>query len=116
MISDFSTAKRTLRTSNSQLNIVAVNGCCYGQDNNPDKGDYIKLCGQKFWKFISGNSQLYTEIIEPLGFKAKEKNNDYMESYAQKINKFVKEFTIEFCKVSGEIDWVKLVKFNSAEK
>lgn len=39
-----------------------------------------------------------------------------MESYAQKINKFVKEFTIEFCKVSGEIDWVKLVKFNSAEK
>lgn len=116
MIADFSTAKRTLRTSNSQVNVVAVNGCCYGQDNNPDKGDYLKLCGQKFWKFISGNSQLYTEIIEPLGFKAKEKNNDYMESYAQKINKFVKEFIIEFCKASGEIDWVKLVKFNSAEK
>jgi hypothetical protein len=39
MISDFKTAKKTLRTSNSGLNIIAVNGCCYGRDNNPDKGD-----------------------------------------------------------------------------
>ena len=116
MISDFTTAKRTLRTSNAQLNIVAVNGCCYGKDNNPDKGDYIKLCGQQFWEFVSGNSQLYIEVIEPLGFKAKEKNDVYLESYAKKINMFVKEFAIEFCKDSGEIDWEKLVKFNSAAR
>lgn len=114
MISDFTTAKRTLRTSNSQLNIIAINGCCYGKDSHPDKGDYIKLCGQQFWEFISGNSQLYIDIIEPLGFKAKEKNDVYLESYAKKINMFVKEFTTEFCKDSGEIDWEKLVKFNSA--
>ncbi|MDD3788376.1 MAG: PmeII family type II restriction endonuclease [Petrimonas sp.] len=114
LIADFKTAKRTLRTSNSQLNIVAVNGCCYGKDNNPDKGDYLKLCGQHFWEFISGNSWLYTEIIEPLGYKAKEKNDVFMASYAQMLNKFTKEFTIEFCKDSGEIDWEKLVKFNSS--
>lgn len=116
MISDFTTAKRTLRTSNSQLNIIAINGCCYGKDSYPDKGDYIKLCGQQFWEFISGNSQLYIDIIEPLGFKAKEKNDVYLESYAKKINMFVKEFTTEFCKDSGEIDWEKLVKFNSAAR
>lgn len=116
MISDFTTAKRTLRTSNSQLNIIAINGCCYGKDSHPDKGDYIKLCGQQFWEFISGNSQLYIDIIEPLGFKAKEKNDVYLESYAKKINMFVKEFTTEFCKDSGEIDWEKLVKFNSAAR
>src|SRR5690554_6067821 len=44
MISDFKTAQRTLRTSNSRLNIVSVNGCCYGRDNRPDKGDYFKYC------------------------------------------------------------------------
>jgi len=33
-------------------NIVAVNGCCYGRDNRPDKGDYLKYCGQRFWEFI----------------------------------------------------------------
>src|SRR5258706_9287504 len=92
MVADFKTAKKTLRTSNSQLNIMAVNGCCYGRDNNSDKGDYFKYCGQKFWEFVSGNENLYTEIIEPLGHKAKEKNDDFMKSYSQMINKFTKEF------------------------
>jgi len=114
MIADFKTAKKTLRTSNSQLNIVAVNGCCYGRDNNPDKGDYFKYCGQKFWEFISGDTDFYTKIIEPLGHQAKERNDDFMQSYAQMINKFTKEFADTFCKDDGSIDWDKLVRFNSA--
>lgn len=115
MITDFKTAKKTLRTSNSKMNIIAVNGCCYGKDKKPDKGDYFKYCGQQFWEFISGDENLYLEIIEPLGNKAKEKNDDFMQSYAQMINKFTKEFANDFCKDSGEIDWEKLVKFNSAK-
>jgi hypothetical protein len=115
MISDFKTAKRILRTSNSQLNVVAVNGCCYGRDKNPDKGDYFKYCGQLFWEFISGDAELYTEIIEPLGYKAKEKNEEFLKSYSQMINKFTREFSNEFCKKNGEIDWEKLVRFNSAK-
>ena len=114
MAADFKTAKKTLRTSNSQLNIVAVNGCCYGRDNKPDKGDYFKYCGQRFWKFISGDNDLYTEIIEPLGYKAKEKNDDFIKSYSQMINIFTKEFSNSYCKDNGEIDWEKLVRFNSA--
>ncbi len=114
MITDFRTAKKTLRTGNSQLNIVAVNGCCYGRDNKPDKGDYFKYCGQRFWEFISGNTDLYREIIEHLGHKAKEKNDDFVKSYSQMINKFTKEFANLFCKDNGEIDWDALVQFNSA--
>ena len=114
MVADFKTAKKTLRTSNSQLSIVAVNGCCYGRDNKPDKGDYFKYCGQRFWEFISGDSDLFTEIIEPLGHKAKEKNDEFIKSYSQMINKFTKEFANIFCKDDGEIDWDKLVRFNSA--
>ena len=113
MISDFKTAKKALRTSNSNLNIIAINGCCYGKDNKPDKGDYFKYCGQRFWEFISGDKNLYINIIEPLGYKAKEKNDEFINSYSQMINKFTKEFTIEFCKESGEIDWEKLVKHNT---
>ena len=92
MIFDFKTAKKTLRTSNSGLNIVSVNGCCYGRDDNPDKGEYFKFCGQQFWEFISGDQDLYTDIIEPLGHKAKEKNQDFILSYSQMINKFTYEF------------------------
>jgi len=114
LVADFKTAKKTLRTSNSQLNIVAVNGCCYGRDNQPDKGDYFKYCGQKFWEFMSGDTDFYTKIIEPLGHQAKERNDDFMQSYAQMINKFTKEFADTFCKNDGSIDWDKLVRFNSA--
>ena len=116
LLTDFKTAKKTLRTSNSQLNVVAVNGCCYGRDNKPDKGEYFKFCGQKFWEFISGDIELYTKIVEPLGHKAKERNDDFIKSYAQMINKFTKEFANEFCKENGDIDWDKLVRFNSAIK
>lgn len=113
MISDFKTAKKTLRTGNSNLNVIAINGCCYGIDNNFDKGDYFKFCGQKFWKFISGDEELYTEIIEPLGHKAKEKNEEFTTSYSRMLNKFTQEFIQEFCHENGDIDWVKIVHFNS---
>lgn len=110
---DFLTAKRALRTSNSNLNIVAVNGCCYGIDNAPDKGDYYKYCGQRFWEFISGNPILYIDIIEPLGHLAKERNDDFNNSYSQMINIFTKKFSHDFCDDNGIIDWIKLVRFNS---
>lgn len=116
LFADFKTAKKTLRTSNSQLNVVAVNGCCYGRENKFDKGEYFKYCGQKFWEFISGDPELYTKIIEPIGHKAKERNDDFIKSYSQMINKFTKEFANEFCKDNGDIDWDKLVRFNSAIK
>ncbi|MCR5861019.1 cytosolic protein [Flavobacterium sp. J372] len=111
---DFITAKKTLRTSNSKLHVIAVNGCCYGRDNNSDKGDYFKYCGQKFWEFISGDSHLYTELIEPLGHQAKERNEDFLKSYSQMINKFVKEFINEYCDEAGAIKWDKIVEINSA--
>lgn len=113
MKDNFRKAKRILRTSNSKLQIIAVNGCCYGRDDQPDKGDYFKYCGQKFWEFISGNENLYLEIIEPLGHKAKEKNEAFLKSYAAIINKFTLEFGKQFC-VNGNIDWQSLVRFNSS--
>lgn len=115
MGNNFKTAIKTLRTSNSKLQIVCVNGCCYGKDNNPDKGSYFKYCGQAFWEFIGGDENIYLDIIEPLGHKAKERNDEYMEQYAQMINKFTREFIDLFCNSDGAIDWPKLVKFNSGK-
>lgn len=113
MISDFKTAKISIRTSNSNINVIAVNGCCYGKLRKVDKGDYFKYCGQRFWEFISGEKELYTAIIEPLGYKAKEKNEVFFESYAKTINIFTKEFANKFCLNDGSIDWNKIVEFNS---
>jgi len=113
MKADFNKAKKILRTSGSKLEIVAVNGCCYGRDNNPDKKEYFKYCGQKFWEFISGDNDLYTDLIEPLGHRAKEKNAEFEKEHAKILNLFTDEFCDKFCP-DGEIDWKALVKFNSA--
>jgi hypothetical protein len=114
MKTDFIKAKKILRTSQSKLEIIAVNGCCYGKENNPDKGDYYKYCGQQFWEFISGSSDLYTDLIEPLGHKAQIKNQEFEKEHAKILNKFTDEFCGKFCP-DGEIDWKTLVKFNSSK-
>lgn len=116
MKDDFKKAKRILGTNTSGVKVISVNGCCYGKDDKPDKVDYLKYCGQRFWEFISGNENLYTEIIEPLGHKAKKKNDKFMEEYAKVINKFTIEFAREYCTNDGSILWNKLVKFNSGKK
>ncbi len=112
---NFRQAKRILGTNTSSTNVVAVNGCCYGKDGTPDKGDYLKLCGQQFWKFISGDDNLYTDIIEPLGHRAREKNEQFMDEYAKVINKFTLEFMGTFCDAGGNMLWEEIVKFNSAD-
>jgi Type II restriction endonuclease EcoO109I len=116
MRQNFSQAKRILGTNTSARNIVAVNGCCYGQENSEDKGDYLKKCGQRFWEFVSGNENLYTTIIEPLGHKAKERNEEFQIEYGKVINRFTAEFIKDFCEPDGTILWDKLVQFNSAAK
>ncbi|NTW50376.1 MAG: cytosolic protein, partial [Chlorobiales bacterium] len=104
-----------LGTNTSSMNVVAVNGCCYGKEAKSDKGEYLKLCGQDFWEFISGDKNLYTDIIDPLGHKAKEKNEAFSEEYAKAINKFTLEFISLFCDDDGRIRWEEIVRFNSGK-
>ncbi len=116
MRQNFLQAKRILGTNTSAKNIVAVNGCCYGQESIEDKGDYLKKCGQSFWSFVSGDNEFYITIIEPLGHKAKERNEAFQIEYGKVINRFTAEFIKEFCESDGTILWDKLVRFNSATK
>ncbi len=115
MQDNFKNAEITLLKQNPNLKIMAVNGCCYGIENKSDKGSYQKVCGQAFWELISDNDQLYVEIIEPLGHQAKEKNEEFLKAYSKVINKFTLKFAQEFCE-NGEINWQKIVEFNSKRK
>lgn len=113
MKDNFVKAQRILRTGNAKLHIQPVNGCCYGQNNQPEKGTYWKLCGQRFWEFIADDNTLYTRLIDPIGHRAKEKNADFHKQYAKVVNLFAAEFMRDFCD-DGEINWTRLVGFNSA--
>jgi hypothetical protein len=115
MRDNFRKAKRILGTNAKKINVVAVNGCCYGRVNKIDKGEYLKLAGQQFWELISNEKEMYLRFIEPLDYIAKERNDLYIQKYSALLNKFTQQFSNEFC-VNGIIDWKKLVKFNSGKE
>lgn len=115
MRENFKNAAKELLKQNKNLKIIAVNACCYGVENKPNKGDYQKICGQEFWQLISDCPTLYTDIIEPLGHQAKEKNDEFFKAYAKVVNQFTLKFSQEFCD-NGVINWQKIVEFNSKKK
>ena len=109
----FTKAKKVLRTSNSGIQVQPVLGICYGRNKNHDQGIYDRYIGQDFWYFISGDKDLYKKVIDPIGYKAKEKNEEYKIQYDKKINLFVNKFSSEYCLKDGSINWDKILKMNS---
>lgn len=112
---NFETASRVIRQGNRTAHVIAVNGCCYGRDRNPDKGVYFKYCGQEFWELISGDAEFYVRIIEPLGRNAKRRNQEFANQYGAVVNRLSVQFSDGFCAEDGSIDWRRLVAFNSAK-
>jgi hypothetical protein len=118
LITEFNTARKRFSTSGGIVNLVCVNGCCYGRSREryeyKSNGNYYKLCGQRFWELISGDADLYTNLIIPLGHEAQERNDEFLEMYSNLINRLTLEFIQEFCNSDGSINWKKLVVYNSA--
>lgn len=110
MRDNFRQAKRIAKDPS----LIAVNGCCYGRDTKYDKGDYLKLCGQSFWELVSGNDSMYQDIVEPLGHRARERNEAFGKEYEKVANRFTAEFIRDYCTEEGAINWEKIVAFNSA--
>ena len=116
MVSNFRSVQRTLRTSGGYrgTEVIFIEGCCYGTDANPNKGSHQNICGQDFWRLISGGSEtLYRDLIEPLGHRAKEHNEKILVSADAKLNMLTAAFVQRFCDASGVIKWDELVEFNS---
>jgi hypothetical protein len=106
--------RRARKIMGTGQHLITVNGCCYGRDNKPDKGDYQKLCGQRFWELVSGDESMYQEIIKPLGHKAKEQNQAFSMEYCKVENRLTAQFIKDYCRNDGAIDWERIVAFNSA--
>ena len=111
--SDFKTAVRVLKQSSHMLDVRPVLGICYGRTRTSHVRGALKVVGQNFWYFISENQQLYTDIIEPLGYRARQHNDRFIKLKGQIVNAFTKQFLEDFCNEKGLIDWKKLVQFNS---
>lgn len=120
MKDNFKAAHKFLRKEQGVTKeIIAVNGCIYGKDAKPLKKDadakkgYYKYAGQDFWQFISGDDDLYREIIKPIDEEARHRDEEFKRTYDGKINSMVKEFSNIFLDEEGLIDWVKLIDYVS---
>ncbi len=113
MKNDFKNALKVLRQSQQTGNIRVVLGICYGKAKPVDNGEYLRAEGQAFWEFISGDKNLYIDLIHPLGYEAKHHNDIYLKARELAFNRLTRELLLDFCNESGEIDWPKLLQFNS---
>lgn len=119
MKDNFKAAREYFRERGETREVVAVNGCIYGKDGRPLKENadpdktYYKYAGQDFWNFISGDDDMYREIIRPIGEEARTRDAAYQTAYDGKVNGMVKEFSNIFLDDEGQIDWVKLVDYVS---
>jgi hypothetical protein len=103
----FRAAKEILKAEGNTQEIVAVNGCCYGKDSRPNKGEYLKLCGQAFWELISGDKNMFSKITAALDEKTKQKDQEYKDAYKRKIVQLADDFRNDFM-TNGQIDWTKV--------
>jgi hypothetical protein len=110
--SQFKKAVQILKQSRSIKAVQPVLASCYGKRRAVNNGEYLRICGQEFWYFISGNKNLYTDIIEPLGHQAKERNQEYQDVFDATLTKLAREFEQQFF-TNNRINWKKLVQFNS---
>lgn len=88
-------------------------GICYGKTKTSYVRGYMKVVGQNFWYLISENRDLYTEIIEPIGYRAREHNDAFQIEKGKLMNRFTRQFVERFCDASGMIEWRKLIEYNS---
>ncbi|MES2087514.1 MAG: PmeII family type II restriction endonuclease [Patescibacteria group bacterium] len=122
MRSNLKEARRILREEGKTQEMVCVNGCIYGKDNVPLKKhkvdselDYTKLCGQNFWELISGDKDLYRNLIKPLDKEVKKRDDTFKETYVKKINEMTKDL-IELFYTKDQLDWDKIVDYVSKAK
>lgn len=111
-------AKKLVRAKLGKKDIVSVNGCIYGRDDNPHKVNknpelsYYKICGQAFWELVSGDDQLYKKIIQPLDKEAKKRDDTFKNLYVKKINEMTKDIVERFY-TKDNLDWYKVIDYVS---
>lgn len=110
---DLASAVMRIKQSSYASNVQSVLGICYGKTRTSFLHGYVKVVGQNFWYLISGNKDLYKELIEPIGYRAKEHNESFVIEKNRVVNRFTKLFLEKYCDDLGDINWDKLVEFNS---
>lgn len=115
----FDKIRKSLRTSGGPrgADIQCVMGCYYGSNwHNVEGKNYQVVCGQAFWKLISGSDTLYTDILPFITSKGQ---SEELQTAVRNCQKRLQEGFQKAGLVlsDGTIDWTKWIElyFGSAQ-
>jgi len=105
------------RLLKTQKQFDALLGHCYGQRSGEGSSEriYRIRSGQAFWEELTGDPNFYIKLIELMKDYPVSHRVLYQEEHDRAVNRFTREFLNDFASDDGEIDWDKLLKFNSGK-
>lgn len=101
------------RLFKNQKQFDPVVGYSYGRLESREQ-DFRVLAGQAFWEELSGDPDLYTAIVEAMASPVEDRAALFQAEYEKAVNRFTRDLLVDFADVDGELDWTKLVEFNSS--
>lgn len=94
--------------------IRPIVGYGYGRHQSRGTGKAEKHAGQAFWQLLSGEEDYYIRISDSIGKFAIAHRNVYLVSYNKTKNRILKHLMLNFVDDDGELNWQKIVEFNSS--
>ncbi|MBM3216801.1 cytoplasmic protein [Candidatus Poribacteria bacterium] len=94
-------------------------GHCYGKRRSEPTAKliYRSRAGQAFWEELTGDPDFYQKLLREMGDDAIQRHREeYRQAWCRAANRYVRDFTIEFCDEDGDIDWAQLLEFNSGSQ
>lgn len=104
-----------LRTMGKHFDPVL--GAAYGRRNSPpsEKRRYRLLAGQAFWYELTGDPEFHVRLIQLMKNYPQQYRHVFEAEWNRAANRLAKYLLTEFTTPAGDIDWEKLLKFNSGE-
>lgn len=105
--------RATLRRFRKQF--IPIMGCGYGKVSSPPTTGrgYYKFAGQAFWARVTGDPDFYLKLVQLMRNDPDGHRQAFKEAWDRAVNRFVRQFSGNFCDNAGNILWEELVKFNS---
>ncbi len=93
----------------------AIIGYCYGRvaQEFPEGKIYRRIAGQKFWTELTGDKDFYLKILHAMKDYPVLHRKEYDEERAKLVNRLTQGVMLNFVNSEGEVDWDKLLRFNS---
>lgn len=109
---EFIKINQTVRATGKAFD--AIIGYSYGRATGAPEGKiYRRLAGQAFWQELSGDSEFYLKILSAMKDYPTVHRKEYDVERTKLSNRLVQGFSLNFINSDGQIDWEKLLRFNS---